>query len=431
MKICVFGLWHLGSVTSACLSEIGFSVTGLDFNKKTIQDLKKGKAPIYEPGLDELTSKGIKEGRLSFTDKPNKALNNSDVLWVTFDTPVDDNDIADIKFVESNILSVMDFIQKDTKIIISSQVPVGFTSLMETIYKQKYPEGNVVFACSPENLRLGKAIQIFQNPDRIVIGIRENKDKQSLLPLFEKICPRLEWMSIESAEMTKHAINAFLATSVTFTNELASICEITGANAKEVERGLKTEERIGKKAYVGPGTAFAGGTLARDINFLIDLGKTHNQKTFLFKAVKESNDYHKDWIKRKSIEYLKELKGKTVAVLGLTYKAGTDTLRRSLSIELCHWLYEEGANIKAFDPKITHLPDELKEIISLQNCIKDTLSNVDCIIIATEWPLFRELDRETIESMSKSIVIDANGFLEKLFQCYKGMNYIAVGRKLE
>jgi UDPglucose 6-dehydrogenase len=198
-----------------------------------------------------------------------------------------------------------------------------------------------------------------------------------------------------------------------------------------VERGLKTEERIGKKAYVGPGTAFAGGTLARDINFLIDLGKTHNQKTFLFKAVKESNDYHKDWIKRKSIEYLKELKGKTVAVLGLTYKAGTDTLRRSLSIELCHWLYEEGANIKAFDPKITHLPDELKEIISLQNCIKDTLSNVDCIIIATEWPLFRELDRETIESMSKSIVIDANGFLEKLFQCYKGMNYIAVGRKLE
>ena len=431
MKICVFGLWHLGSVTAACLSKLGFNVTGLDFDKKFIEDLQNGKAPIYEPGLDELINEGIKRKTLSFTDDPAVALINSDLLWITFDTPVDDNDIADINFVENNILSVMDLLKKNTKVIISSQVPVGFTSRLENKYKQKYPDNNIIFAYSPENLRLGKAVQVFQHPDRIVIGIGKDKDKQSLLPLFEKICPGLEWMSIESAEMTKHAINAFLATSVTFTNELASICEIVGANAKEVERGLKTEERIGPRAYVGPGTAFAGGTLARDINFLIDLGKTHNQKTFLFKAVKESNDYHKGWIKRKCIRYLNELKGKTVAVLGLTYKAGTDTLRRSLSVELCKWLHEEGAHIKAFDPKITHLSDELNKIISLQKCVKDAVCDADCIVIATEWPVFRELDREMVELMSKSTVIDANGFLEKLFQCHKGMNYIAVGRKLQ
>jgi UDPglucose 6-dehydrogenase len=432
MKICVFGLWHLGSVTAACLANKGFDVVGLDLDEKVILDLSEGKAPIHEPGLDDLLNKGLEHGNLTFTNSKDQALKGIDALWFTYDTPVDEDDNADVDFVEQQLISVMDKLPQGARVIISSQVPVGFTGKMEKAFRNLYPDKKVTFAYSPENLRLGKAIQIFENPDRIVVGVREVSDRPMMEPIFGAITDRIEWMGTESSEMTKHAINAFLATSVTFANELASLCEKIGANAKDVERGLKTEERIGPKAYLGPGAAFAGGTLARDILFLTDLGNKHDHPTYVIRAVKESNDFHKGWIKRKLVELIGDLKGKTIAVLGLTYKPGTDTLRRSLSVELCKWLKEQETTIQAFDPKIQKLPDELVDVINLKSNIDECLHQADCLLISTEWPIFREeLTPERLNNMRKKVVLDANGFLEKQFLNSTDLQYAAVGRELK
>lgn len=302
MNICVFGLWHLGSVYSACLAKLGHQVTGLDDDKEVTANLQKGKAPLFEPGLDELITENIKAKRLSFTSDAQKAIKAAQSVWVTFDTPVDENDRADTLFVEKNIKTIMPLIKNGTKVIISSQAPVGFVSKIERYFSKTYPEKKCYFTCSPENLRLGKALDAFLNPDRIIIGVRNPEDKEVFEPLFSTITTRLEWMKTESAEMTKHAINSFLATEVCFANEIATICEQVGADAKEVERGLKTESRIGPKAYLGPGVAFSGGTLARDINFLRNLSEKYKLPSYLINAVDESNGYHKGWVVRKCLQ---------------------------------------------------------------------------------------------------------------------------------
>lgn len=425
MNICVFGLWHLGCVTAVCLAKLGFNVKGLDLAKGNISNLQKSKAPLFEPGLNDLINEGLKNSNLSFSYELAVALNNIDVLWVAFDTPVDDNDVADIGSIERSLLSAIKWLNSGTRIIISSQVPVGFTRKIKEAIKRASPEKKFYFAYAPENLRLGKAIKLFLDPDRIIIGTMP-EEKEKFLPLFSVISTKLEWMSIESAEMVKHAINAFLATSISFANEIAEVCERVGANAKEVERGLKTEERIGPKAYLSPGVAFSGGTLARDIIFLSESAKKFNLPVYLIKAVKESNDYHRCWVQRKCLEIFGDLAGKQVAVLGLTYKPGTDTLRRSFSVELCNWFKEKGAKIKAFDPSIKQLPSSLKGV-SIKNSIKYAVRGADCVIVATEWPAFQELDRETINEFSGKVVIDPNGFIEKQLTGCKNIEYIAVG----
>jgi UDPglucose 6-dehydrogenase len=428
MKICVFGLWHLGSVISACLAESGHLVTGLDYNKTVIENLQDAKAPISEPGLNELLRVQIRENHLRFSNDPEVALHDAEVLWIAFDTPVDDQDNADVAYIEKNIESIECYIKSGTKIVVSSQVPVGFTKHLEDSFNNKYPEMTIFLAYSPENLRLGKAISTFLNPDRIVIGTHPDQ-KECFSPLFLSLSEHLEWMSIESAEMTKHAINAFLATSICFANEISTLCEYVGADAKEIERGLKTEQRIGPKAYVSPGSAFAGGTLARDVRFIKKLGSIHNLPLPLINSVQVSNDYHKTWVRRKCLETLGPLKGKRIVVWGLTYKPGTDTLRRSLSVELCTWLYDKGAIITAFDPAVKTISPELEEKIILADTIHSSVNNQDCLIIATEWPEFQKLDKEIISKMSTMVILDPNGFIENPLDNIGNNRYFSVGRK--
>lgn len=427
LNICVFGLWHLGSVTSACLAKLGHNVVGLDFNSDIIENLKQGNAPVSEPGLNELVIENLQAKKLSFTNDPGIALEKIDVVWIGFDTPVDEEDIADVTSIVKDFESVSQFIPDQTKIIISSQVPVGFTHHLQQEFQKKYPGKVVYFAYSPENLRLGKSLKTFLEPDRIVIGINPD-EKEIFLPVFSTIGDRLEWMGIESAEMTKHAINAFLATSICFANELASLCERTGADAKEVERGLKTEERIGPKAYLNPGNAFSGGTLARDVRFLQNMGEEDLLPLHLINSVLESNNFHKTWCQRKCKEILDDLNGKHISVLGLTYKPGTNTLRRSLSLELCRWLNNQGALVTAFDPAIHELPPELLDIISLSLDIAGSVETADCIIIATEWPDFKKIETDIITTMRGKIIIDPNGFMEEILGNIHNIKYFAVGR---
>jgi UDPglucose 6-dehydrogenase len=406
---------------------MGHTVTGLDFDSNVIGDLQKARTPVSEPGLPELIQEMLEKKTLRFTQDPRDAVMDADVIWIAFDTPVDEQDNADIAFIESNFNRITPYIRDGTRIIISSQVPVGFTRHIYDMFNKENPGKTVFFAYSPENLRLGKALKVFLEPDRIIIGVRP-EEKKLFLPVFASISDRLEWMSVESAEMTKHAINAFLATSICFANEIASVCERMGADAKEVERGLKTEERIGPKAYLNPGNAFSGGTLARDVQFLQKIGRKNHLPMYLINSVLESNDFHKKWVQRKCEETLGGLKGKHIAVLGLTYKPGTNTLRRSLSVELCCWLKEQGADVTAFDPAIQKLPPELDTIISLSSDIAGSIENADCIIIATEWPYFKTIELGIKTIMRTKIIIDPNGFMEGSFGNFHTMRYFAVGR---
>jgi len=241
-------------------------------------------------------------------------------------------------------------------ILISTQLPVGSTRQVQEAFFKKYPEKKLIFAYSPENLRLGRAIESFSKPERIVVGLHNNKGKEKIEAVLKPFCNNIEWMSVESAEMTKHALNAFLAASISFINELAIICEKVGADAREVERGLKTDPRIGVRSYLKAGSAFAGGTLARDIVFLGSIGKSLSIPTPLITAVNISNQEHKMWSLEKLKMVLGDFQDKTVAVLGLTYKPGTDTLRRSSSIELCENLVKNGVNLKCHDPSLKKLP---------------------------------------------------------------------------
>jgi UDPglucose 6-dehydrogenase len=427
MRVAVYGLWHLGCVTAACLAAAGNQVMGLDLDEPVVDDLRRGQPPLHEPGLAELIGVGLSSGRLSFTADAAQALREAELLWVTFDTPVNDRDEADVAFVRERLESIAGAIRPGTLVLISSQVPVGFTGALERDWQAR----GLRYAYSPENLRLGKALEAFQKPERVIVGLRDAADQATLADLFAPFCRRIEWMSVESAEMTKHALNAFLATSVTFINELARLCEMLGADAKEVERGLKSEGRIGPRAYLAPGAAFAGGTLARDVRFLVEFGERYGVATPLFKGVIAGNDAHKGWIRDTVRRLLGTAPQPVVAVLGLTYKPGTSTLRRSSSVELCTWLHQQGVRVQAHDPAIAMLPDELRPTIVLCASAQAALAGADVAVIATEWPDYRELGAEPfLGQMRRPQVIDQNRFLAAMLDNNRRITYVATGKSM-
>ena len=386
MKIAVLGLWHLGCVTAACSAKFA-RVVGLDFDSSDVASLRLGKAPIFEPGLESLIKEGIRSGSLSFETDAALACSGADLLWVTLDTPVDSDDLGDVSPVFDGIGRCLRHLPSRAITLISSQLPAGSCRRLESMYPGRR------FAYSPENLRLGRALEIFLNPERIILGTRTQEDAEELREFLVHFSPNIIAVRTESAEVIKHAINSFLAASITFMNEIARICEIVGADAKEVERGLKSESRIGPRAYLSPGGPFAGGTLARDVVTLTNLAANNGESLVLLASIKASNDQHKLWALRRLKEELGYLKGRVIAVLGLTYKPGTDTLRRSLAVELCQALLEEGAEIKAYDPAVDSMPEELCTI-PLFRKIEEAIDSVDGIVVCTEWPQLLEVDWE-------------------------------------
>ena len=418
MKVVVLGLWHLGCVTAACCAKF-VDVIGLDFDERTVDDLKAGKPPIFEPGLAELIQDGFLSLHLSFESDPAIALTDADLLWITYDTPVDDDDKPDLKPVLEGIDRCLPHLPTDAVVLISSQIPAGTCHLLEA----RYPGRR--FAYSPENLRLGKAIDIFLHQDRIVLGTRRDDDAAQVSELLSKFSINIIHVRIESAEMIKHAINSFLALSITFMNEIARICEQVGADAREVERGLKSEARIGPKAYLSPGGPFAGGTLARDVATLDHLASQFGEELFLIPAIKTSNDQHKDWAVQKLREELGSLTGKRVAILGLTYKPNTDTLRRSLALELCRSLAAQGVTLAVFDPVVAAMPADLSNI-RITRHVPEAIEDADAVIVATEWPQLLDTDwQESVGLMKQAIIVDANGFLK--LSGFAGLIYRSVG----
>jgi len=425
MKTVVYGLWHLGCVTAACLAHAGHEVVGLDADEDLVRGLAAARPPIEEPGLAERIAAGLRGGRLSFTTDARAALRDAAVLWVAFDTPVDDRDEADVGWVRGRLEAIADALRPGTLVLVSSQVPVGFTAALERDWKAR----DLRYAYSAENLRLGQALQSFDRPDRIVVGVRGDADRDRLTELLRPFSTRILWMAVESAEMTKHALNAFLATSVAFANEVARVCEAVGADAKAVEQGLKSEGRIGPRAYLSPGAAFAGGTLARDVRFLSSLGARSGAPTPLLDGVLASNDRHKEWLHEKVRAALAGTQRPVVAVLGLTYKPGTSTLRRSASVELVRWLRGTGVSVRAHDPAVPELPAELRDAgLVLCPTAEEAVAGADVAVVATEWPDYRRLGADDIlRAMRRPRVIDPNWLLDFLALDPR-IEYVATGR---
>ncbi len=421
MNVTVLGLWHLGSVTAAC-SARHFQVVGLDFDAANIDRLNAGQAPLAEPGLNELLAAGLAAQKLSFTTDPKIACARADVLWLCYDTPVNDHDESDTDFVVARLRRALPHLPNGALVLVSAQLPVGTCRQLETEFPQFH------FACSPENLRLGKAIDAFEKAERVIVGLRSDAKKPLLEELFAPFTPQILFLRTESAEMVKHALNSFLALSITFINEVARLCELVGADAKEVSAGLKSEPRIGPKAYLGPGGPFAGGTLARDVVTLTRLAAERGEPISVIPAIKQSNDLHRGWMLRRLRSYLGDLRGKTIAVLGLTYTPNTDTLRRSAAVELCRELVAAGAGVQAFDPAVKQLPAELNPV-RLAAQIADAVKGADAAVVCTEWPEFRRADWTKLAStMRRAVFVDANRFLEKELKSLPCVEHLSVGR---
>lgn len=425
MRIAVHGLWHLGCVTAGGAAAAGHRVVGLDPDPRVVDALGDGRAPIFEPGLNEQIGAGLRAGLLSFTTHPEIALAEADALWITFDTSVDERDDADLTLLRARLEAAAPALHADTLVIVSSQVSVGFARMLADDWR---PRGAIV-ASLPENLRLGRALECFARPDRVVVGLGRDEDRARVAPLLASFGWPVEWMTLESAEMTKHALNAFLATTVTFVNELARLCESVGADIKEVERGLKSDARVGARPYLSPGGPFAGGTLARDLRFLSSLGESHATPMPLCDGVLASNALHEGWGRGQLERRLRGVERPVVAVLGLVYKPGTNTLRRSSALELCQWLTARGVTVRAHDPAVPHDALGLPAGVQVLATAREALQGADAAVLATAWPEYSALSAsDFVRSMRRPCLIDQTWALAALAEQH-GLVYVAPGQR--
>jgi UDPglucose 6-dehydrogenase len=326
------------------------------------------------------------------------------------------------------VCAAFPFLKPNAVVLISSQLPVGSIAKLEATHKAGGFAGPIHFACSPENLRLGKAIDAFTKAERIVVGVRNAEAKAILQPLLQPFCGNLLWVSVEAAEMTKHALNAFLATSVTFINEIATLCEEEGVDAAEVERALRTEPRIGQRAYIRPGSGFAGGTLARDVIFLTQVAARHKASLPLLESIVPSNVKHRKWAFRQIEGHLRSGRGKRVAVLGLAYTPGTSAIRRSVAIELCRDLLGWGAEVRAHDPVVSELSGDLTAV-KLCASADVAAAGADALVVATAWPDYRRLPAaEVVGAMREKLVIDPDRFVSS-WEALPNVRYVTIGRR--
>lgn len=428
-KLCVAGIWHLGAVTSACFADLGYSVVGFDRDSERVAALNAGHPPLHEPGLEELLSKNLASGRLTYTTSLGDAAQTAAYVLFTFDTPVDDNDDVDLSELFDTATALAPTIEDGATIVVSSQVPVGTCErLLETVREVNHAARGVGIAYVPENLRLGQAIDRFLRPDMIVTGSNDSCTPAKVAELYAAIDAPKITVDLRTAEMTKHAINAYLATCISLANELANLCDMVGADALKVAEALRMDARVSPKAPLLPGSGFSGGTLARDVKILRQIGREHDYAPPFFDGVWEANQRQAGVPVRRLKEVLPDLNGLRVAVLGLTYKPGTSTLRRSAALEVIKTLISEGANVQAYDPKAD--PGELShhEGFTVCSSVDDAVRDGDAMLLTTPWPEFKELDFARLgESMKSRVLVDAHNFLDGESLRKMGFTYLGTG----
>ncbi|MCL0043073.1 nucleotide sugar dehydrogenase [Dehalococcoidia bacterium] len=427
-KVCVFGLWHLGLVTSGCLAELGFDVVAIADNQTECDALNNGFLPIYEPELENLISKNIASGKLQFATQECDLISSAEFVILAYDTPIDQDDHVNISNLFDTAKSIAPCLRENASVIINSQVPVGTSEkLSETIKSFAQTAINGV-AYSPENLRLGQAIQRFMHPDFIVVGTENANVTKHVTQLYSKIDATAVWTNLRTAEMTKHALNAYLATGISFINEFANISDRVGADTLKVIEALKLDSRISANAPLTPGLGFSGGTLARDVQVLREIAKDKKHISSLLDSVIEVNSRQTTVVIEKFTNIIGSFEGATIAILGLTYKPDTSTLRRSVALEIIEKLLAQGAKIRAYDPMVDK--DELSKYsgFTFVDDVYSAVTGCDAAILATPWPEFRDLDFEELKTpMKQAVILDAHNMLDSVKIKHAGFKYIGIG----
>ncbi|MCP5380452.1 MAG: UDP-glucose/GDP-mannose dehydrogenase family protein [Novosphingobium sp.] len=433
MRIAMIGTGYVGLVSGTCFSDFGHDVTCIDKDAGKIEALLDGRIPIFEPGLHALVAKNVKSGQLSFTQQLADAVPQAEAVFIAVGTPSRRGDgHADLSYVYAAAREMAEFLSPGVVVVTKSTVPVGTGDEVERIIREVRPDLEFSVASNPEFLREGAAIQDFKRPDRIVIGCEdahaEEVLKEIYRPLFLNQSPVVT-MSRRGAELTKYAANALLATKITFINEIADLCERVGADVQDVARGVGLDNRIGPKfLHAGPG--YGGSCFPKDTLALLKTGQDYDTPLRIVEAVATVNDNRKRSMGRKVINAMGgQVHGKTVAILGLTFKPNTDDMRDSPSLAIVQTLQDAGASIRAYDPEGMDQAAQMMTGVAFCADAYEAMTGADAAVIVTEWDRFRALDFSRMKTLLKQMVlVDLRNIYERHEVERHGFKYVAIGR---
>lgn len=430
MKICVVGTGYVGLVAGTCLADMGNSVICVDNNVEKIKKLEQGIIPIYEPGLEELIKINVRENRLSFTSDLEYAVKNSMVCYIAVATPQDKDGSCDLNAVICVVKEIAKYMDEYKIIVNKSTVPVGTAEKLTEIIKENT---NVPFdvVSNPEFLKQGAAVDDFLSPDRVIIGSDSEKATEIMKEIYSpyfKTANRMIFMDVKSAEMTKYVANAFLATKISFINEMANICDKVGADIEKVRVGITTDNRIGNK-FLFPGIGFGGSCFPKDVSALISVAEKNECQSHILQAVKNVNMEQRQLFVDKILKYYNgDIKGKVFAVWGLSFKPKTNDMREAPSITVINKLLERGAKIQVYDPQAMDVARQIfMDKVEYKNSAYSVLEDSDALILLTEWNEFRRPDFDKIKSNVKDLVFfDARNQFERKFMKDMNINYICI-----
>lgn len=433
MKVAMIGTGYVGLVSGVCFSDFGHDVVCVDKDPKKIASLNDGKVPIFEPGLDDLMAKNVKAERLSFTGNLKEAVADADAVFIAVGTPTRRGDgHADLKFVDAAAAEIAEALEGYTVVVTKSTVPVGTNRRVHDIIKKTNPDADFDVASNPEFLREGAAIDDFMRPDRVVVGCETERAQEVMAALYRPLSLReapVIFTDIESAEMIKYAANAFLATKITFINEIAALCEKVGADVKSVSKGMGLDGRIGNKfLHAGPG--YGGSCFPKDTKALARIGQEHASPISIVETVIEVNDR----VKRRMIDKIMELcgdhvNGKKIAVLGVTFKPNTDDMRDAPSLSIVPALVGAGAKVHVIDPEGKKEGEELLPGVIWEEDPYETAKDAEAVLILTEWNEFRGLDLERLAgAMKTAAMADLRNVYKPEEARAAGFEYVSIGR---
>ncbi|MFN2314261.1 MAG: UDP-glucose/GDP-mannose dehydrogenase family protein [Bacteroidales bacterium] len=434
MNISIVGTGYVGLVSGACFAELGATVYCIDTDLEKIDKLNKGIIPIYEPGLEDLVRRNMKARRLFFSTDLTGSLNELEMLFIAVGTPPGEDGSADLSHVLAVAKKIGENLENYLLVVTKSTVPVGSSRLVKNAIEQELQNRgrNIEFdvASNPEFLKEGAAIDDFMKPDRVVVGAESERAKELMTRLYAPMLLsnfRVIFMDIPSAEMTKYAANAMLATRISFINEIANLCEKVGADVSMVRKGIGTDSRIGSK-FLYPGPGFGGSCFPKDVKALIRTGKDHGSPLTLLESVETINERQKMVLFQKFNDYYKaDIKGKRAAIWGLSYKPGTDDMREAPSLTLISHLLDAGCSVKAYDPAaMDEARNRLGDTIEYATDIYDAVSDADVLFHVTEWKEYRMPDWQKVRTLMKyPLLIDGRGVFDKTD--LDGITYLRIG----
>ena len=428
-KIAVIGTGYVGLVTGTCLAEIGHQVSCVDIDISKIENLKKGIIPIYEPGLDELVKKNFDKKSLNFTTDFNEAVANAEVVFIAVGTPPMADGSVNLEYVKTAAESIGKAMNGYKVIVNKSTVPIGTGDTVQRIISTFY-DGEFDVVSNPEFLREGNAVDDFMNPDRIVIGNGKGKAREIMLELYSPLSGERVLTNIKTAEMIKYASNAYLATSISFINSIANICEKVGADVTEVAQGMRLDKRIGKYSFLDAGVGYGGSCFPKDVKGLIQIANENNVSFDILESVEAANEAQKKSLLPKIQKLLGEnLHGKKIAIWGLAFKAETDDVREAPALTVIKQLQDRDAEVVVFDPVAMEQAEKANSNLVFALDLYESVKDADCLVITTEWKQFKGADLAKIKSLMKSPnVIDGRNIFAVDIMKENGFNYISVGR---